>query len=115
MGEITTSPREPAIVSASAVDMLKRVGIVLCGGASVGYPAIAGWIEANPHRVCPVHYVVLIADAAASGVSKDDVSTRFPSAYVLAKYFVDHMKSRHPDIMRSLAILFARQEERDTK
>lgn len=95
------------LMGKSTVDKLDHVAAVLSTGkGALGYEAVSGWLLAHPGKVCPVDYVVLFAEAAASGISTEGVEQTHPRAAHMAQYLVSHMEKSHPAIMTRLPFKF---------
>lgn len=107
---MTTSTEKFGLVDLmgkSTVGKLDHVASVLSSGrGALGYEAVSGWLMARPGNVCPVDYVVLFAEAAASGISTENVERTHPNASRMAQHLVSHMEQSHPAIMTRLPFKF---------
>ncbi len=95
------------LMGKSTVGKLDHVAAVLSTGqGSLGYEAVSGWLLDHPDKVYPIDYVILFAEAAASGILTKNVEQTHPQAARMAQYLVSHMESSHPAIMKRLPFKF---------
>ena len=95
------------LMEKSTVGKLDHVAaVVSTGRGALGYEAVSGWLLAHPGKVCPVDYVVLFAEASASGIATENVERTHPRAAHMAQYLVSHMERSHPAIMQRLPFKF---------
>lgn len=95
------------LMGQSTVGKLDYVAAILSDGeCGIGYDAVSGWMLSHPGKVCPVDYVVLLAEAALADLLIEHVEQSHPKARQLSQYLVSHMNQSHREIMAKLPFQF---------